>query len=49
VELDTLTEGTYRDGQWTPGRVLNGDERYYMFPIDKLRTVQIELLQRTGC
>lgn len=49
VELDTLTEGTYRDGQWTPGRVLNGDERYYMFPLDKLRTVQIELLRRTGC
>jgi hypothetical protein len=48
VELDTLTEGTYRDEQWTPGRVLNGDERYYMFPKDKLRTVQIELLRRPG-
>ena len=47
VELDTLTEGTYREGQWTPGRVLNGDERYYMFPKDKLRTVRIELLRRS--
>ncbi|WP_197029014.1 DUF5597 domain-containing protein [Blastococcus sp. URHD0036] len=46
VELDRLTEGTYRDGEWTPGRVLNGDERYFMFPRDGIRTVRIELLRR---
>lgn len=48
VELDTLTEGTYRNERWTPGRVLNGDERYFMFPKDALRTVRIELLRRAS-
>jgi hypothetical protein len=48
VELDTLTEGAYLDGQWMAGRILNGDERYYMFPKGKLRTVRIELLRRSG-
>ncbi|MET0728634.1 MAG: DUF5597 domain-containing protein, partial [Acidimicrobiales bacterium] len=48
VELDTLTEGVYRDGQWLPGRTLNGDERYFMFPHDELRTVRIELLRRAA-
>lgn len=46
VELDTLTEGEYVDGRWVPGRILNGDERYFMFPKDDLRTVRIELLRR---
>ncbi len=46
VELDTLTEGEYREGRWVPGRTLNGDERYFMFPKTSLRTVRINLLRR---
>ena len=46
VEWDTLTEGTFVDGQWRPGRTLNGDERYFMFPLDDLRIVRIRLLRR---
>ena len=46
VEWDTLTEGTVVDGQWRPGRTLNGDERYFMFPPHDLRVVRIELLRR---
>ena len=46
VELDTLTEGEFVENQWIPGRILNGDERYFMFPKDGLRTVRIELLRR---
>jgi hypothetical protein len=47
VELDTLTEGEYREGRWVPGRTLNGDERYFMFPKTSLRTVRINLLRRS--
>ncbi|MCJ1682781.1 DUF5597 domain-containing protein [Rathayibacter sp. VKM Ac-2928] len=46
VEWDTLTEETFVDGQWRPGRTLNGDERYFMFPTHDLRVVRIELLRR---
>jgi hypothetical protein len=46
VELDTVTEGEFRDDRWVPARTLNGDERYFMFPKDGLRTVRIELLRR---
>lgn len=46
VELDTLVEGTFSDGRWVPRRTLNGDERYFMFPKDGLRTVRIDLLRR---
>lgn len=46
VELDTLTEGVFVEGRWVPGRTLNGDERYWMFPKDSLGTVRIELLRR---
>lgn len=46
AEFDTLTEGKFLDHRWVPGRILNGDERYFMFPKDGLRTVRIELLRR---
>jgi Domain of unknown function (DUF5597)/Beta-galactosidase len=46
VELDTLTEGEYVGREWVPGRILNGDERYFMFPKTSLRTVRIRLLRR---
>ena len=46
VELDTVQEGAFRQGRWTPGRTLNGDERHALFPNDRLRTVKIHLLRR---
>jgi hypothetical protein len=46
VELDRVEEGLFRNGSWVPGRILNGDERYFMFPNDDLRLVRITLLRR---
>jgi hypothetical protein len=46
VEVDSAQEGTYADGRWIPGRTLNGDERYFLFPQDGLRMVRLKLLQR---
>lgn len=46
VELDRVEEGQFRDGAWVPGRVLNGDERHFMFPKDDLRMVRLALLRR---
>ncbi|MFH5879338.1 DUF5597 domain-containing protein [Arthrobacter sp. NA-172] len=46
IELDTVTEGVFVEGRWIPGRTLNGDERYWMFPKDRLAAVRIELLRR---
>ncbi|HJB63764.1 MAG TPA: DUF5597 domain-containing protein [Candidatus Microbacterium pullistercoris] len=48
VELDELTEGNHVDGRWVPGRTLNGDERYWMFPKHGLSTVHIKLLRRSA-
>ncbi|MDF9277640.1 DUF5597 domain-containing protein [Arthrobacter sp. EH-1B-1] len=46
IELDHVQEGEFEDGQWQPGRTLNGDERYFMFPNDSLRTVRMSLIRR---
>ena len=46
IELDTVQEGVFVDGVWQPGRTLNGEERFFMFPNDRLRTVRISLLRR---
>jgi len=48
VELDLVQEGEYVDGAWVPGRTLNGDERYFMFPSHGVRTVKICLLRRAA-
>lgn len=48
VELDAVQEGVFKNGQWIQGRTLNGDERYFMFPNDGLRTLRIRLLRRAG-
>ena len=45
VEIDSTQEGIFRDGVWTPGRTLNGDERNSLFPRDSLRIVRIHLLK----
>ena len=46
VEIDSAQEGAFKDGRWTPGRTLNGDERFFLFPPDGLRIVRIKLLRR---
>lgn len=46
VEVDFAQEGTFVKGQWTPGRTLNGDERYFLFPPESLRIVRMRLLRR---
>jgi hypothetical protein len=46
VEIDSAQEGVFKDGAWVPGRTLNGDERFFLFPSDGLRAVRIKLLRR---
>ena len=46
VEIDSAQEGVFENGQWIPGRTLNGDERFFLFPKDSLRIVRLRLLRR---
>ncbi|MEO6715722.1 MAG: DUF5597 domain-containing protein [Novosphingobium sp.] len=46
VELDSAQEGVFQSSRWIPGRTLNGDERYFLFPPDGLRIVRVKLLRR---
>jgi hypothetical protein len=46
VEVDMAQEGTFEQGRWVPGRLLNGDERFFLFPNDRLRIVRMKLLRR---
>ena len=46
VEIDSAVEGNFVAGRWTPGRVMNGDERYSLFPGDGLRIIRMKLLRR---
>jgi hypothetical protein len=45
AEMDSVEEGVFENGRWIPGRTLNGDERYFLFPVDALRTVRVRLLR----
>jgi beta-galactosidase GanA len=45
VELARVEEGHYVDGEWIPGRVLNGDERLGILPFDELGMARIRLLR----
>lgn len=45
VELDSIVEGSFDKGVWRPGRSINGDERWYVFPND-VRVIRIRLLKR---
>lgn len=47
VEIDRLEEGTYVDGRWTRGRVLNGDERLQIVPLDQFGASRITLMRHT--
>lgn len=46
VEIDKAEEGTFRNGQWVRGRIMNGDERYALFPEDSLRIIRMTLFKR---
>jgi hypothetical protein len=46
VEIDSAQEGVFQQAQWVGGRVMNGDERWGLFPNDSLRLVRIKLLRR---
>jgi hypothetical protein len=46
VEIDSAQEGVFKNGNWIPGRTLNGDERFFLFPNDSLRIVRLTLLRR---
>lgn len=41
VEIDSVQEGTFANGVWTAGRSLNGDERYALFPADRITAVRV--------
>ena len=45
IEVDRAQEGSFENGEWVPGRTLNGDERHALFPQDKLGIVKVRLLQ----
>ncbi len=46
VEVDSAQEGVFDKGRWVAGRMLNGDERFFLFPKDSLRIVRVNLLRR---
>ena len=44
AELGHSVEGRYVAGTWTPGRLLNGDERWTIVPGDRLGMAQVTLI-----
>ena len=45
AELGHSVEGRYAAGAWIPGRLLNGDERWTIVPIDRIGMAQLTLLK----
>jgi hypothetical protein len=45
IEISRVEEGTYQDGRWIPGQILNGDERLRLLPADRYGIVRIKLLR----
>ena len=45
VEVDKVEELRFEDGRWTPGRLLNGDERLHVVPLDEIGAARITLLR----
>jgi len=45
VELDHAEELLFEDGSWATGRVLNGDERLFVIPIDEIGAARVRLLR----
>ena len=47
VEVDRVEEGTFVAGRWVAGRILNGDERLRLVPLDTPGACRIRLLRPT--
>jgi len=45
VEIDEVVELCVADGRWAEGRVLNGDERLRVVPLDRVGGVRVRLLR----
>lgn len=45
AEIDSLEEGRFIGGQWTPGRTLNGDELYLPMPFDSVGLRRFRLIR----
>ncbi len=45
AEIDVVEEGRFRDGQWIPGRRLNGDERVMLLPAQGIGAIRVKLLE----
>ncbi len=48
VEVDRVEEGQFVDGTWKVGRIINGDERLTVIPLDHIGMVRIRLLRAPG-
>ena len=44
AEVDRVEEGQYHEGRWKTGRIINGDERLSIIPVDHIGMVRIRLL-----
>jgi hypothetical protein len=44
AEIDFVEEGRFKDGQWIPGRRLNGDERVMLLPAQGVGMIRVKLL-----
>lgn len=45
VEVDQVEELRFENGRWTRGRLLNGDERLHVVPLDEIGAARITLLR----
>jgi hypothetical protein len=45
ADIESIDEGSFKEGRWLPGRRLNGDERYSPIPVDGLAMVRIKLMR----
>lgn len=46
VEISRVEEGSFHDGKWVAGRVLNGDQRLRLVPPDRFGITKIKLIRR---
>ena len=44
VEWDHVEAGSHQDGRWRPTRVLNGDERLRILPLDRIGAARVRVL-----
>ena len=44
VEWDHVEAGSHQDGRWQPTRILNGDERLRILPLDRIGAARVRVL-----